>query len=183
MTVNVGRAPFLTLWASVVARRLGYREDEAYTLGKAIAGQTAAAKAKRLGLAGEPSAAERSTTREKRAEAGAVFVPLMGKSIACVETPNGLRAFSSGAKFVDPDSVRSYLAKAFGEALADVEQRLEALAATVGPEDLNQRAMNLYMAMRPSTPAGIDGWGKLGVLDLAAIDRLRADAAPGSDRG
>ena len=50
----------LTLWAAVVAERLGYPHDEALTLGKAVAGLNAYSKGKALGLfrpaipAGEP---------------------------------------------------------------------------------------------------------------------------------
>jgi hypothetical protein len=37
-TISINRAPVLTHWADVVAQRLGFREDEALTLGKALAG-------------------------------------------------------------------------------------------------------------------------------------------------
>ncbi|MFO7958676.1 MAG: hypothetical protein R6X33_16425 [Candidatus Brocadiia bacterium] len=39
--VQMNRAPVLTLWAAVVAERMGFEEDEALTLGKAVAGLTA----------------------------------------------------------------------------------------------------------------------------------------------
>ena len=56
-TVRVNRAPVLTLWAAVVAERLGFERDEALTLGRALAGLTAHAKGVRLGIF-EPSAPE-----------------------------------------------------------------------------------------------------------------------------
>ncbi len=43
-TISINRAPVLTLWAIVVARRLGFRKVEALTLGKAVAGLNAQAK-------------------------------------------------------------------------------------------------------------------------------------------
>ena len=43
-TISINRAPVLTLWAAVVAQRLGFAEDEALTLGKAVAGLNAQAK-------------------------------------------------------------------------------------------------------------------------------------------
>lgn len=49
-TVSINRAPVLTPWAAVVAGRLGFDEDEALTLGKAVAGLNAQAKGRRLGL-------------------------------------------------------------------------------------------------------------------------------------
>ena len=48
-TISINRAPVLTLWAAVVAQRLGFDEDEALTLGKAVAGLNAQAKGHRLG--------------------------------------------------------------------------------------------------------------------------------------
>ena len=49
-TISINRAPVLTLWAAVVAQRLGFYEDEALTLGKAVAGLNAQAKSRRLGI-------------------------------------------------------------------------------------------------------------------------------------
>ena len=43
----------LTLWATVVAERLGYHRDTALTLGKAVAGLNAHSKARRLGIIDE----------------------------------------------------------------------------------------------------------------------------------
>lgn len=39
--VKINRAPVLTLWATVVAERLGYDRDAALTLGKSVAGLNA----------------------------------------------------------------------------------------------------------------------------------------------
>ena len=44
-TMLVNRAPVLTLWASVVAERLGFNRDESLNLGKAVAGLNAQAEA------------------------------------------------------------------------------------------------------------------------------------------
>jgi hypothetical protein len=54
-TISINRAPVLTLWAAVVAKRLGFDEDEALSLGKALAGLNAQAKGRRLGIPGEGS--------------------------------------------------------------------------------------------------------------------------------
>jgi hypothetical protein len=40
-TLYINRAPVLTLWAALVAERLGFRRDEALTLGRAVAGLAA----------------------------------------------------------------------------------------------------------------------------------------------
>jgi hypothetical protein len=48
--ISINRTPDLTLWAAVVAERLGFDEDEALTLAKALAGLNAQAKGRRLGI-------------------------------------------------------------------------------------------------------------------------------------
>ena len=45
-SIRVNRAPVLTLWASIVAERLGYPASTTLTLGRAIAGYSAMAKAR-----------------------------------------------------------------------------------------------------------------------------------------
>ena len=64
-TVRVNRAPVLTLWGAVVAQRLGYDRETALTLGKSIAGLSAVAKGRRLGLIHETS--EKDKKRRARA--------------------------------------------------------------------------------------------------------------------
>jgi hypothetical protein len=49
-SISINRAPVLTLWAAGVAQGLGFAEDEALTLGKALAGLNAQAKGRRLGI-------------------------------------------------------------------------------------------------------------------------------------
>ncbi len=171
--ILVNRAPFLTLWASVVARRLGYAPDEALTLGRAIAGQTAAAKAVRLGLAARRPAAVRDEIESRRRDLGVQTVELMGRTVPCVRTAEGLRALADAAP-IDPASVRRTLTAKFKESQGLIEAKLVALAATYEPDRLNAQAMDLYMAMRPAATAGRAGWGQAGRLDLATIDRLRA---------
>ena len=46
--IKINRAPVLTLWAAIVAERLGHDSHEALTLGKAVAGLNAQSKGRRL---------------------------------------------------------------------------------------------------------------------------------------
>jgi len=48
--ITINRAPVFTLWAAVVAQRLGFGEDEALSLGKAVAGLNAQTKGRMLGI-------------------------------------------------------------------------------------------------------------------------------------
>ena len=68
--VTINRAPVLTLWATVVAERLGFSRDEALTLGKAVAGLNAQAKGRRLGIF-QQSKEQAEQARER--EAGELF--------------------------------------------------------------------------------------------------------------
>jgi hypothetical protein len=58
----ISRGPVLTLWAAVVAQRLGYRRDESLSLGRALAGLNAQSKVRRLGIFKPSEAASISIT-------------------------------------------------------------------------------------------------------------------------
>ena len=170
-TVTINRAPVLTLWAAVVAERLGYDRDEAVTLGRAVAGFGAAAKARRLGIAErrEKPALEKTP---KAAKPGArVEVALCGLRIPAIRTADGLRATSKD-KPTAPESVHRYLESKFGDTLADVRAAMAALARSRSADELASGAFGLYESFRPAIPAGVRGWGAQGVLDLAAIRAL-----------
>jgi hypothetical protein len=71
-TVTINRAPVLTLWAAVVAERLGFDREEALTLGKAVAGLTAQSTGQQLGIL-TPSPVEVLRKREEAAGKAGVF--------------------------------------------------------------------------------------------------------------
>jgi hypothetical protein len=174
-TLTINRSPVLTLWAAVVAERLGYDRDEAATFGRAVAGLNAASKARTLGLArpADKAAVER---RPKAVRSGApVAVELCGRIVTAVKTVNGLRAAKDGRPD-DPASVQRYLESKFGGALADARAAMSALAKSRSKEQLAAEAFALYEAFRPAIPRGVRGWGAKGVLDL---DRIRALAKAG----
>ena len=77
--IQINRAPVLTLWASVVAERLGFKPDEALSLGKALAGLNAQSKGQRLGIF-KPTPKELKKVREQ--ERGEEFcVDLLGRAL------------------------------------------------------------------------------------------------------
>jgi hypothetical protein len=53
LPVPVNRAPVPTLWAAIVAERLGHPPDAALTLGRSVAYSSARAEARRLGIMDE----------------------------------------------------------------------------------------------------------------------------------
>jgi hypothetical protein len=172
--VRVNRAPVLTLWAAVVAERLGYGRETALTLGRAVAGLNAQSKGRRLGLLREPEpGAKKKPSRELPSVSQ---VLLLGRSVPVVETPEGLRAVSNDCS-LQPDSVERYLEQKFGEGLGDVRGAMHDLADSFDPDALARTAYSLYERFRPQIPEGQRGWGASGALDL---DLIRSLARRGS---
>ncbi len=169
-TIKVNRAPVLTLWAAVVAERLGFARDEALTLGRAVAGLNAYAKGKALGLF-KPAPKAVKKQRAKLRHGEALSIDLLGRAVPALHTPDGLRALSKDRP-IAPESVERYLAGKFGDALDDVRAAMTALARSRPPEDLADEAFALYEDFRPAVPAGVQGWGAAGVLDIGRIAAL-----------
>lgn len=168
-TIRINRAPVLTLWAAVVAQRLGHDRDAALTLGQALAGLNAHAKGVRLGLYA-PTPAEASEARHKArgAKKGVTDVELLGRRIPAVETPEGLRALVKDVP-ASPESVERYLHSKFGDALDEIRGAMERLARSRAPADLVANGFKLYEAFRPEVPSDVRGWGAKGVLDVGQI--------------
>jgi len=167
--VRINRAPVLTLWAAIVAERLGFDADEALTLGKAVAGLNAQAKGQRLGIF--TPGKERSERVRQRPSGEQYLVSLLGRPVPATTTPAGVRATIKGEP-IRPESVRRYLEGKFGDSLADVREAMEELARSFSPEDLADQAFRLYEHFRPAIPVGVQGWGAEGDLDLARIRSL-----------
>ncbi len=176
--VLVNRAPVLTLWAAIVAQRMGFDWPEAVTLGRAVAGLNAQAKGQTLGLfeAGKPGDLHRTRKAAKPGTTG--HVELFHRSIPVVRTPEGFRALRDGRP-TPPESVERYLEVRFGPALKDTREAMDLLAGSIPAEELSERAFELYESFRPSVPRGVRGWGVAGELDLALIRSL----VPGKRKG
>jgi hypothetical protein len=161
--IRVNRAPVLTLWASVVAERLGHPPDTALSLASAVAGTAARAKARRLGIAEEqPGKAGPATPRRT--------LPLLGREIAVAAAADGtLLATDPEGKPAPAAPVRAYLARAFGKRLEEARDAMRALASSLPPEELNRIGFRLYEGFRPEVPEGVAGWGAKGELDLGRL--------------
>lgn len=169
--VKINRAPVLTLWATVVAERLGYAADAALTLGKAVAGLNAQSKGRRLGIFEESEEKEEEHKEKKRKPGEELRVKVLGRLVPAVQTEQGIRATTKGQP-LDPQSVKRYLKNKFGENLDDVQTAMEALAKAYKPKKLEAQAYALYEKFRPEIPEGKRGWGAAGELDLAQIRAL-----------
>jgi hypothetical protein len=170
-TISVNRAAVMTLWASVVARRLGFAQEEALTMGRAVAGLNAQAKGRKLGIF-KPH--EEKATRAREKEPGAAFkIDLLRRAVPVQNTPEGIRALA-GKRLIDPDSVERYLEDKFGESLKAARSALQKLARAHKPKELAAKAYALYEKFRPAIPTGTKGWGAKGDLDLRRIEKLAA---------
>ncbi len=161
--VTVNRAPVLTLWAAIVAERLGFTHDEALTLGRAVAGLNAYSKGKALGIF-KPTPKEVRAKREAKAKQ-VLQVELLHRAVPVVQTPEGLRALSKEQP-IAPASVERYLSSKFGDALGPVSAAMAELADSRDPEELASAAYGLYEQFRPAIPGGEAGWGAAGTIFL-----------------
>ena len=117
----------LTLWAAMVAERLGHPADTALTLGRAVAGSAARVKARNIGR--EERKADRDADRPGlRPDHVTVPVFLLGKTIRLLPTRDGELRAADGEQPADPTAVQRYLAKAFGDHLDEVRQAMDELS-------------------------------------------------------
>jgi hypothetical protein len=169
--IKINRAPVLTLWGAVVAERLGYDEETALTLGKAVAGLNAQSKGKKLGIYEEKTEEEKKEDKRKEEAAKPEFIELLGRGIPAVKTPQGLRAAEKG-KPIHAESVQTYLENKFKDDLDEARKAMEKLAKAYPPKQLEKKAYDLYEKFRPEIPEGKKGWGAKGELDLDYIRSL-----------
>lgn len=172
--IKINRAPVLTLWAAVVAAQLGFRQAEALTLGKAVAGLNAYSKGKSLGIF-KPCKKKLSDSRKRMRKGESFRIELLGRAVPARREADGIRAVKSG-KPISPDSVEKYLRSKFGDALGDTRDAMGALARAHTASQLRGHGYALYKEFRPSIPSGKKGWGAEGRLSLDKIRRLAADA-------
>ena len=181
-SIEINRAPVMTLWAVVVAERLGHPHEEALTLGRAVTGLNAYSKAKAIGLVSsaekEPTAGKARAAPAKRPET----VELLGRRVPVVKTKDGWRALAKDAA-IEPAAVERYLKAKFKESLPAFRNAMQKLAASRSPKTLALEAYALYERFRPEIPAGEAGWGKAGTLSVEAIEALSSRSRGDPDRG
>lgn len=169
--IKINRAPVLTLWAAVVAERLGYERETALSLGKAVSGLNAQAKGRRLGIYEEKSEEEKAEARQQEDALEPEFVLLLGRDVPAVHTSKGLRAAIKG-EVIHAESVDKYLKQKFKDDLDETRSAMEQLAEAYPERELEVKAFGLYEKFRPKIPEGTQGWGAAGELDLDYIRSL-----------
>jgi hypothetical protein len=185
-SISINRAPVLSLWAAVVAERLGYDPDEAATLGEAVSVLNARSKGRRLGIfapgprdAGRADAAAKVPRQDEQLE-------LLGRPVPVTRTTQGVRAMIGG-EVLNPHRIRRKLEQKFGPNYPIVRDAMEHAARSFRPAELAAAAYGMYERFRPSVPPGTRGWGARGGLDLDFIRSLakrpgNANASPAKAR-
>lgn len=161
--IVINRTPVLTLWAIVVAERLGYSTDSALTLGKSVGILRAYEEGQDQGIFWKEEKVGRGLRKGD--------VRLLGQFIPVAEGSEGPLAIHN-AKPIDPGGVCKYLEKKLGADLATVADAMRELAAAYIPEALAEYALGLFMEFQPEVPPGREGWGAKGELDVDKITRL-----------
>ena len=179
-SILINRAPVLTLWAAVIAEREGYTFEEGLTLGRWISGVLAQSKGRSLGIfePHEKTEAEKEARRRRDEQLGVHRIDTFGMHVPVVEKSGKQFAVSEG-KPINPDSVYSYLLKAFGgeeSTLNAAKEAMQALAESIPKEEAGKRAYSLYERFRPEWK-GKAAWGSKGHLDLDLIRSLGEDEA------
>jgi len=169
--IKINRAPVLTLWAAIVAERMGYKKDEALTFGKAVAGLNAQSKGRKLGIYEEKTEEEKKEEKKKEEAVKTEFVEILGRGVPAIKTKQGLRAAIKGEE-IDPVGVERYLRGKFGDDLEEARSAMQKLAKAYTPKQLESKAYGLYEKFRPEIPEGAKGWGAKGELDLGYITSL-----------
>jgi hypothetical protein len=169
--IQINRAPVLTLWATVVAERLGYDQQESLTFGKAVAGLNAQSKGRSLGIYEERKAEDAKEEVKQKEPANLQFIELLGRGVPALKTSKGLRAAIKGEE-IKPEGVQKYLEQKFGADLEDARAAMEKLARAYTPKRLAVEAYGLYEKFRPKIPGGMKGWGAKGELDLEYVQSL-----------
>jgi hypothetical protein len=166
--IVINGAPVLTLWATTVAERLGFDQDEALSLGKAVAGLNAQSKGQRLGIYKPvPQEVKKARARKQGEE---FLVEICGRQVSAINTKDGVRAVNKNQP-IEAKTVERYLESKFGESLGTARAAMCDLAKAFRPEQLSKNAFSLYEKFRPAIPDGVKGWGAKGKLD---IDRIRS---------
>jgi len=158
--IFVNRAPVLTLWAAIVAERLGYPWDECLSLGKAVAALTAQNKGEHSG--DYEKAAEEGKPAKKQRMGAHQFIELCGRNVPISSTPEKMRALSGG-KEVKSEEVEEYIKVSFGEDLPAVLAVMRKLAKAYSRDELQQKAVGLYLGFMPNSNRGN--------LDISKIEK------------
>lgn len=170
-TVQINRAPVLTLWVACIAETEGHSFEEGLSYGKWISGVYAQKKGQSLGIyeAKEKTEQEIESRKLRDKKLGVAMVDVFGTHIPTL-VKNGRHLAVTDGKCIEPASVLRYLKKSFGEqGFIETKGAMEdAISNVPSQEELGKRAYHLYEQFRPAWK----GWGMKGELSLEIIKEV-----------
>jgi hypothetical protein len=184
--VTTNRFPIFAAWCYVIARRLGYREEEAKSLAVTRARLGAAAKAGNLGGGRKPRGhaigGDRGAPAAPEKLEQIPFVGMRPYVTRIHGERRGAMHSGEGLEVVTPRDYDVSVTRKLGEAYPSVLRVLEALAAQIPPEELNKAGYHLWEEFAPMVrdAGGRESkphFGQRGVFDPAKVERLTAELA------
>ena len=115
-----------------------YPPETALALGRFVAGSSARAKARRIGIVEEKEEAAERRERARELRGQRQTVRLLGREIPVLPAPDGTLRAGDHGKPSSAKSVAAYIARAFGGRLAEARAAMEHLAASQPADDLKQ---------------------------------------------
>jgi len=163
-SILINRSPVLTMWATVVARKLfSLTLEEALSIGHAVSSSLAKAKGTSLGIYSSDKKSATAATKPNDNNENREY-HIFGMVISAKQTQDGIRAMLPGEELADPGKTWSLLQRKFGDALGFAFAEMSNAAAHASNEHLDATAYQYYMHIRPSIPSGTKGWGAHGQL-------------------
>jgi hypothetical protein len=98
---------------------------------------------------------------------------LLGRDIPVMPADDGTLRANDDGKPALARSVQTYITRAFGDRLGEVREAMEALAASLPPDQLNRVSFRLYERFRPDVATGAEGWCAKGELRIERIQSAR----------
>jgi len=116
--------------------------------------------------------------RERQARAAELkhrvqTIRLLGRDIPVPPAEDGTLRIEDDGKAASARGVQPYINRPFGDCFPEARAAMEALAASVPPEELNRVGLRLYARFRPEVPEGTMGWGAKKKLRLERIVQAR----------
>src|SRR5277367_1045814 len=106
--VAVNRAPVLTLWATIVAERLGYPSETALTLGRPVCSASARTKARRLGIMDEAQEAAERNAAAAGLKPSIQTIRLLGREVPVLTGADGTLRVDDNGKPASSKSAQTY---------------------------------------------------------------------------
>ncbi|EJD01102.1 uncharacterized protein FOMMEDRAFT_90098 [Fomitiporia mediterranea MF3/22] len=160
----VNRAPVMSLWATIVSERLGFKREEALSIASAYTEMNAISKGVSLGIFEQ----KKGKGIELEKGQSQPYVDLMGRRPLYTTQSGEWRALLKGEP-IDPASAFSYISRAFRQTLPFVAGAMRKLADSFPPAELNEKGFGLYAEFRPD----VGGWGQRAEIRCSNVLGLR----------